>query len=197
MIETGTPYKHTNSTIEPPRDLINFVDVNTVSKSKTNDKRTNTETQNDCAEICTDCIVHEAKVLGLKIRNDQIRKQYYELEKENEMLKSQLNVQIPTTVESNDEIPTECNENCKICFATLTQHEFSTHICIDLDEITCEYCSESFKSINDLWNHLIDSVIHNNMTLHQCNRCTENFPAAVLLKCHENVEHPNLSSKCN
>lgn len=191
------PHTHTNNTAKPPTGLINFVDVNTISKPSNNDNRSHTETQNKSKDICTECILHEAKMSGLKIKNDQVRQQFIELEKENKMLKLQLNMHVSPSTETNDDISMESNEKCKICLVTLTKHELSTHTCITLDELKCEYCLLPFKSINDLCDHFSDSFIHNNEKSYQCNKCTQKFLAAVLLKCHENVVHPHLNSKCN
>lgn len=172
---------------KPPTELINIVDVNAIVGRSNIEKRTNTEKQNQSKGICTECIVSEPKILGLKRKLDQLRQQLIELEKENELLKSQLNTNTPK--------PSKRNENCRICSATLTQRELDTHTCIDLDAVICENCSKSFQSTNDLWNHLNDSTVHCNKEWHRCSTCLKTFPAAVLLKCHKDVEHPQ--TKCN
>lgn len=190
LITNGKAHKSTRSSINPTtKEVINFVDVNAVPKWEVESKRATTEVHSVCSEICRECIINETKLLGLKKKNDDIRKQYVELEKENESLKSQLAMHISTMIDTNDDISSGCNENCNICFATLTSHELCTHICIDLDEVTCEYCSETFKSINDLWNHLTNATIHDNAKSYQCDNCTKSFSAAILLKCHESTEH--------
>lgn len=201
-IQVGTPYRRTNAPVKPSTNTINFVDVNTIPKSSNNNKRFST--QNQSKEICTDCISLEPKIMVLKMKNDQVRKQLIELEEENKMLKMQLNIYTSEPIETSDNIPAfESDEKCKICSVTLTEHEQSTHICINLDEVTCEYCSVpmSFRSINRLCDHLTNSSIHNNEKIYQCNKCPKNFLAAVLLKCHQCVEHPKsypqLSSKSN
>lgn len=192
--------KPKNSSIE---NAINFVDVNTIreandfSSHHIDDTEAPTETSKGS---CIECISNQTKVVVLKVKNDQVHQQYDEVEKENEMLKAQLAIFGATTMESNDadDIDTdtkESHEPCKICFATLTQQELNTHMCIDLEEVTCEYCFKSFQSINELWNHSTNAAIHSPVKWHVCNECTESFPAAALLECHKNVEHSQTKQK--
>lgn len=117
-----------------------------------------------------------------------------------EMTDDNTPIEIADDIDDIDDIRMECNENCKICMKTLTQQELNTHICIDLHEVKCEYCSHSFESINGLWNHITNSADHNDIKSYRCSTCMKIFPAAVFLMCHRNVEHkktPELSKKCN
>lgn len=190
-----------NSSAKPPADSINIVDVSTIVRSSNTNKRTySPETQTQSKMICTECIIQDARLMTLRVKRGQIQQQLIELEKENEMLKSQLNPKAianePIHVPISEDIPPEHDENCKICSATLTQHELSTHMCIDLDEVSCEYCSQPFESTMDLWHHLIDSAVHHDKKWHRCSICLNSFPAAVLLKCHKDVKHPQWQNKC-
>lgn len=106
--------------------------MNTIPNPKIHEKRTDTEVQNKSTEICSQCILHETNISGLKIKNDHIRQQFYELEKENKMLKSQLDMHFPTTNETNNEISMECDQN-GVSFSSVSgnvEHQISNaHKC--------------------------------------------------------------------
>lgn len=91
-------HEQTNTSAKAPTNLVKFVDVNAIVRPSSTDKRTYFKAPSKVN--CTECIIQEPKILGLETKLDQIRQQFIELEKENKLLKLQLNVKTPTPTQS-------------------------------------------------------------------------------------------------
>lgn len=74
-------------------------------------------------------------------------------------------------------------ECCEICNNELAPDRFQTHLCVDLNEITCEYCTSSFKSTIELCEHL--KVAKHTEVIYECDKCPMIFSTATLLTFHQ------------
>lgn len=81
--------------------------------------------------------------------------------------------------------------NCGLCHATLSDGGLNKHICLDHDEISCEYCLATFNSTIDLQLHFTETE-HSNITFYQCDNCEKAFPMALLLHFHQTTEQNHL-----
>lgn len=146
------------------------------------------KTQNDLHTTpCNPC-VYKNKFLILTAKYDVLQKKYKEIEKDNKMIRSQLRVF------TNKELRTVkpiIKERCNICAAMLTREQLAKHLCMDGNEITCEYCMETFKSTIDFSSHL-KYIGHSNMKFYKCDKCTMGFRSPLLRDFHQNSEriHP-------
>lgn len=71
---------------------------------------------------------------------------------------------------------------CKICMKKFAWPEYVEHLCTG-DEIQCEYCSQSFKSIFKLNTHIESD--HRNHKTHTCSKCPRFFHMKTLLQLHK------------
>lgn len=76
---------------------------------------------------------------------------------------------------------------CSICSNKLTPEELlESHICgnDETREIACEYCDQTFQSLEKCTQHL-DSVHADDRTMYQCRECPSYFGMKQIKKLHE------------
>lgn len=130
------------------------------------------------------------------------REQCQKLKLENQILRAQLKyindkyftTGIVAKMHKMDKIETIENdkiERCETCCVLLPLDELRQHLCSNANEVVCEYCSRSFKSTIDYGSHLANTQIDHKTKLYKCTDCTVGFPAAQLLKFHQesNMTH--------
>lgn len=71
-------------------------------------------------------------------------------------------------------------ERCQICNTKLAPNK--PHLCMDVKDIACEYCSSSFKTTVELCKHL--EVAKHIETIYECDKCPTVFSTATLLTFH-------------
>lgn len=74
-------------------------------------------------------------------------------------------------------------QKCFICDAKLTEDEIETHSCID--STVCEYCAESFESLNKLKEHIDNDHLNAEKLVYICDICRKPFPMQSLMDCHK------------
>ncbi|XP_031635835.1 zinc finger protein 43-like isoform X2 [Contarinia nasturtii] len=74
-------------------------------------------------------------------------------------------------------------EYCEVCQQSYYPH-VEDHICEKgINEICCDYCGKSFKSIVLILDHLI--IHHHEKTFFECDKCPSIFSMALLLEFHQ------------
>lgn len=64
----------------------------------------------------------------------------------------------------------------------LSLNEVHLHLCIDGTQISCQYCSKSFKATIELLDHL--NIFHDDKSFYECNKCYKTFEMVKLLDIH-------------
>lgn len=78
---------------------------------------------------------------------------------------------------------------CSICRAKVERTKMNSHVCGQLDNIQCEYCSKRFTGTNKLLKHL-DVMHKTKRRLYECEKCSKYFPMIFLRDSHQNT-HAN------
>lgn len=112
-------------------------------------------------------------------KNEEIIEKYKELLKENRRLKAHIKY-LNEKVLKSSQMERKC---CKICNNELAPDQFQNHLCADVNGITCEYCTSSFKSTIELCEHL--KVTKHTEVIYECDKCPMVFSTATLLTFHQ------------
>lgn len=79
------------------------------------------------------------------------------------------------------------NYTCLICRLTLNEYDWPVHLCQSINEtIDCEYCSEKFKSIQAITEHLTEQ--HPNNKIYKCLTCIRCFQMQSMLTHHQQLQ---------
>lgn len=127
---------------------------------------------------CLQCADHSLKLQISHEKNEKIRAKYEELWKENRRLKAHIKYLDQRLSAVSKQIK---KERCQICNIDFAQDE--AHLCMDVKDITCEYCSSSFKTTIELCEHL-NSAKHIE-SIYECDKCSMVFSTATLLTFHK------------
>lgn len=139
---------------------------------------------------CTTCIEYDMKLQiqadkyqNMRQKNEKLAKEIIRLKK---LLKFYTGKYFSTSHRDGKK------KSCQVCFKLLTPEELKTHLCMDQQEIICEYCSRSFKTTIEFGDHLSEEN-HSKTTLYRCDKCALGFPASLLLKYHQesDMSHPD------
>lgn len=122
------------------------------------------------------------QIQGLKAKVESLKKLCDEKSKRNHQLMGQI-----THYKSvANRIP---KEKCVICKTTLPVDDMKKHLCRAEDtQINCDYCSQTFQSVNVLDNHLI--AFHDEKQFYPCIKCEKKFSMPILLGYHM-ITHQN------
>lgn len=84
-------------------------------------------------------------------------------------------------------------KRCEICKEIL---QSMSHLCGNNIDVQCEYCSERFKTTENMRKHLVD-VHKSNQRLYQCKMCPKYFPMIFLRDCHQATHTKRQEQQCD
>lgn len=113
-------------------------------------------------------------------KNEEIIEKYKKLLEENRKLKAHIKYLNKNVLDISTTLERKC---CQICNVNLAPDQFQTHLCVDVSEITCEYCKSSFKATIELCEHL--KVAKHTEMIYECDKCPMVFSTATLLRFHQ------------
>lgn len=137
---------------------------------------------------CNQCIQSDIRLQVQQMKIDQLKRTCKERQNKIRHLKSQLDIYKlklkrlePTSADKpvNNEM-TGVLEMCSVCQSYNLSSEY--HICNGQEEISCEYCEESFTTTSSLVEHL--NTHHAQKNFHKCDKCSNIFAMALLLEFH-------------
>ncbi|XP_055305238.1 zinc finger protein 82 homolog isoform X2 [Sitodiplosis mosellana] len=84
------------------------------------------------------------------------------------------------SIQRHMKVHIESNEKCDVCRSEVTADQ---HLCIEEENISCEYCPQTFVSTKNLLEHLESA--HSEKKLHKCLKCHQYFRMMFLKIIHE------------
>lgn len=141
---------------------------------------------------CVQCVDHSLKLQISELKIKKITSKYEELLKENKRLKAHIKYLVGKESVTSQRME---KDRCQICKCEWTTNE--KHLCMDVKEVACEYCSSSFETTMQLCEHL--KMANHTEVIYECERCPMVFSTATLLTFHRESKqtHPETMPDSN